>query len=147
VIGPDGAGKTSTLRVVAGLQRPSDGSIEVLGGDAWRNGAPSTTWSATGPALRPLRRPHVDENIRFFARSTASATGAHAATRCSSASAWRRSATARGPPVRRHEAEARPRLQPDARARLLLLDEPTTGVDPVTPAEFWRLLADLVARA
>jgi ABC-2 type transport system ATP-binding protein len=37
LIGPDGAGKSSTLRVIGGLQRATAGRVEVLGRDAWRH--------------------------------------------------------------------------------------------------------------
>jgi len=37
LIGPDGAGKSSTLRVIGGLQRPAAGGVTVLGRDAWRH--------------------------------------------------------------------------------------------------------------
>jgi ABC-2 type transport system ATP-binding protein len=147
LIGPDGAGKTSTLRVLAGLLRASGGSVEVLGRDAWRHrralhhrlGYLAQRFALYGDLT-------VDENVQFFALLMG-------------VKDWRsrrdalleRVALA---PFRTRQAD---RLSGGMRQKLalacslmhspevLLLDEPTTGVDPVTRREFWRMLAALVA--
>ena len=87
----------------------------------------------------------VDENIEFFARihgvrdfqdrreELLSFTRLLALPR-----------PAGGPAVRRHEAEARPRLHAGPPPRVILLDEPTTGVDPVSRREFWIILSQLM---
>ncbi len=147
LIGPDGAGKTSTLRVLAGLLRASGGEALSFGRDSWahrrtlhrRLGYLAQRFALYGDLS-------VDENVRFFALLYG-------------VKGWR---------DRRTELLTRVGLQP-FRDRLaerlsggmkqklaltctlihspsvLLLDEPTTGVDPVTRREFWQLLADLVA--
>jgi len=146
LIGPDGGGKTSTLRVLAGLLRATAGEAEAFGADTWR------TRRALHHRLGYLAQRFalygdltVDENIQFFALMYG-------------VPAWK---------VRRTELLELVGLE-DFRSRLadrlsggmkqklalactlihspeiLLLDEPTTGVDPVTRREFWRLLADLV---
>jgi len=146
LIGPDGAGKTSTLRVLGGLLRSSGGSSLVFGRDAWRSrralhhrlGYMAQRFALYGDLT-------VDENIQFFALLYGVPD-------------WR---GRRGElleriglaPFRRRLAD---RLSGGMRQKLalactlmhspevLLLDEPTTGVDPVTRREFWRLLAELV---
>lgn len=148
LIGPDGAGKTSTLRVLAGLLRPTAGAVTAFGEPVWQQ-------------RRTLRRRlgylaqrfalygdlSVNENIQFFAFLYG-------------VPGWR---------ARRDELLERVGLAP-FRHRLadhlsggmkqklalactlihdpqvLILDEPTTGVDPITRRELWRLLADEVAR-
>lgn len=147
LIGPDGAGKTSTLRTIAGLQRASAGRAEVLGGDAWtgrrtlhtRLGYLAQRFALYGDLS-------VDENVRFFALLLG-------------VRGWRARrdmlldrvglAPFRGRAADRLSGGMKQKLalacslmhSPD----ILLLDEPTTGVDPVTRREFWRLLSDLVA--
>ena len=147
LIGPDGAGKTSTLRVVAGLLRASAGSVSVLGRDAWahrrglhhRLGYLAQRFALYGDLT-------VDENAEFFGKL-------HGVEgwRQRRADLLERVGLA---PFRARQAD---RLSGGMKQKLalacsllhapeiLLLDEPTTGVDPVTRREFWRLLADLVA--
>jgi ABC-2 type transport system ATP-binding protein len=147
LIGPDGAGKTSTLRVLAGLQRAAAGTIEVLSLAAWKHrralhhrvGYLAQRFALYGDLS-------VAENVRFFALLYGVRD-------------WR---SRRDTLLRRvglAEFADRPadRLSGGMRQKLalvcslmhspemLLLDEPTTGVDPVTRREFWRLLAELVA--
>ncbi len=147
LIGPDGAGKTSTLRVLAGLQRPSAGWVSAFGQPVWehrralhhRLGYLAQRFALYGDLT-------VDENVRFFAQLY----GVHG---------WRKK---RDGLLRRVGLEPfRGRLadhlsggmkQKLALActlihdpQLLILDEPTTGVDPLTRRELWRLLGELVA--
>jgi len=147
LIGPDGAGKTSTLRTIAGLHPATDGRVTVLGRDAWRHrrglhlnlGYLAQRFALYGDLT-------VDENMQFFALLLG-------------VNEWRerrdRLLTKVGlAPFRQRQAD---HLSGGMRQKLalavslmhapqiLLLDESTTGVDPVTRREFWNLLADLVA--
>jgi ABC-2 type transport system ATP-binding protein len=147
LIGPDGAGKTSSLRVFAGLLRATAGTVRVLGRDAWRHrralhhrlGYLAQRFALYGDLT-------VDENVEFFALLMG-------------VKEWRarRDALLDRVALARFRARQADRLSGGMRQKLalacslmhspdvLLLDEPTTGVDPVTRREFWRLLADLVA--
>ena len=147
LIGPDGAGKTSTLRILGGLQRAGDGSARAFGDDCWRaRRALHTKLGYLAQRFALYGDLTVDENIQFFALMYG-------------VPGWKN---------RRRELLELVGLAPfnDRLAdrlsggmkqklalactlihspRALLLDEPTTGVDPVTRREFWRLLADLVS--
>lgn len=147
LIGPDGAGKTSILRVIAGLHRPTAGEVRVFGLPVWSHRRALLQRVGYLPQRFALYGDlTVAENIRFFALLRGIGD-------------WR---------ARKDTLLARVGLAPFAdRAadqlsggmkqklalacslmhapELLILDEPTTGVDPVSRREFWRLLADLVA--
>jgi len=147
LVGPDGAGKTTMMRLLAALFPPDEGILRVAGHDIVRDpesvrprlGYLSQRFSMYGELT-------VAENIAFFAEMF----GVPRAAR------------------REREAELlqMTRLAPfrDRRAQdlsggmkqklalictlihrpeVILLDEPTTGVDPVSRREFWKLLADL----
>ncbi|UCF69618.1 MAG: ABC transporter ATP-binding protein [Acidobacteriota bacterium] len=147
LIGPDGAGKTTTLRIALGLISPSKGTISTCGLDPRRSrralsrriGYLSQRFSLYGDLS-------VDENIAFFAR-------------IHDVSDWKQRrerllALVRLEPFRRRLAE---QLSGGMKQKLalactlihtpdlLVLDEPTTGVDPVSRRDFWKLLVELQA--
>jgi ABC-2 type transport system ATP-binding protein len=147
LIGPDGAGKTSSLRVFAGLLRATAGTVEVLGRDAWRHrralhhrlGYLAQRFALYGDLT-------VDENVQFFALLLGvndwRARRDMLLERVALAEFRDRQADRLSGGMRQKLALACSLMHsPD----ILVLDEPTTGVDPVTRREFWRLLADLVA--
>jgi len=145
LIGPDGAGKTTTLRVILGLLAPHGGKVRTCGLDPTQRGADlsrrigylSQRFSLYGDLS-------VDENIAFFAA-------------IHGVDDWQ---------PRRDELLDRLRMTP-FRGRLadrlsggmkqklalactlvhtpelLVMDEPTTGVDPVSRRDFWRILTRL----
>ncbi len=148
LIGPDGAGKTSTLRVLAGILRPADGSCTAFGEDIWATRRilhHRLGYLAQGFALYTDLT--VDENVQFFALMYG-------------VQGWRERrddlldlvglSSFRGRLAERLSGGMKQKLalactlihSPD----ILLLDEPTTGVDPVTRRELWKLLGELVAR-
>ncbi len=145
LIGPDGAGKTTTLRMILGLLRPDAGRITTCGLDPARRrrqlsgrvGYLSQRFSLYGDLT-------VDENVSFFSEIH----DVHG-------DAGRRDALlemVRMTPFRNRLAD---RLSGGMKQKLalvctlvhtpelLVLDEPTTGVDPVSRRDFWRLLARL----
>jgi len=145
LIGPDGAGKTTTLRVVLGLLSPDAGSVRTCGLAprrqrrvlAGRVGYLAQRFALYGDLS-------IDENIAFFAR-------VHGVGR------WRPRRDEllellRLSPFRKRQAE---RLSGGMKQKLalactlihtpqlLVMDEPTTGVDPVSRRDFWRILGRL----
>jgi ABC-2 type transport system ATP-binding protein len=147
LIGPDGAGKTTTIRLLCGLIRPDGGGIGVLGRDPAREhqavirsvGYLSQRFTLYGDLT-------VDENIAFFAEIHG--VGQYQARR------ERLLELTRLTPFRTRLAE---QLSGGMKQKLalactlvhepeiILLDEPTTGVDPVSRREFWKLLADFLS--
>ena len=145
LVGPDGAGKTTTIRILCGLLQPDSGLIKVLGSDLNKKkkeiqnqiGYLSQKFSLYGDLS-------VDENIEFFA-------DIH---------------NVKDFQKRRNELLAFTRLTPFRdrlaenlsggmkqklalacslihKPKIIFLDEPTTGVDPVSRRDFWKILSDL----
>lgn len=146
LVGPDGAGKTTTIRMLCGLIEPDEGSAEILGLDLIKQrksiikdiGYLSQRFSLYGDLS-------VDENIEFFA-------DIHGV---------------KGYKTRRNELLEFTRLTPFRdrladklsggmkqklalactlihKPKIIFLDEPTTGVDPVSRRDFWKILASLI---
>jgi ABC-2 type transport system ATP-binding protein len=148
VIGPDGAGKTTTLRLTCGLIRPDAGSVRVMGADPWQ--ARRVATAAIGYVSQRFSLYgdlSVDENIAFFARLHG--------VRDFEARRTRLLELTRLLPFRDRLAD---RLSGGMKQKLalactlvhepplLVLDEPTTGVDPVSRREFWKLLAEFLTQ-
>ena len=147
VIGPDGAGKSTMFRMLATLMVPDAGSARVLGldvvADLWRI-RPRLGYMPGRFSLYPDLS--VDENLHFFASVFGTAL---ARERDRIAPIYDQLAPFRD---RRAGALSGGMKQKLAlccalvhRPELLLLDEPTTGVDAVSRREFWDLLDALQA--
>jgi len=146
LIGPDGAGKTSTLRVLGGLLRASGGTANAFGDDCWRSRRAlhhRLGYLAQGFALYGDLT--VDENVQFFALMYGVREWRDRRSRLLDMVGL---APFRGRIADRLSGGMKQKLALACTLihspEILLLDEPTSGVDPVTRREFWRLLAELV---
>jgi ribosome-dependent ATPase len=148
LIGPDGVGKSTLLGVVAGAKSIQDGSAEVLGGDMadWRHRAavcPRIAYMPQGLGRNLYPELSVRENIEFFARLFGQGRAERAA-RIAELLASTGLAPFAGRPANKLSGGMRQKLglccalihDPD----LLILDEPTTGVDPLSRRQFWDLI-------
>jgi ABC-2 type transport system ATP-binding protein len=134
-LGPNGSGKTTTIRLLLGLHRPSDGRSELFGIDAWRDPAGAhrrVAYVAGEPFLWPALT--STETFAFLARL-------HGGTD----EAYRDVLTERfqldpSKKVRALSKGNRQKVQLVAafatRAELLILDEPTSGLDPLMEVAF-----------
>jgi drug efflux transport system ATP-binding protein len=148
LIGPDGAGKTTLLRVVCGLLAPDRGTVRVFGADPFRAHAAAT--HAIGYLSQQFSLYgdlSIDENIEFFARLHGVREFAAKRTRLLELTG-----------LSRFRDRLADRLSGGMKQKLalactlvhepplLVLDEPTTGVDPVSRREFWKLLAEFLTQ-
>jgi ribosome-dependent ATPase len=151
LIGPDGVGKSSLMSLAAGARAIQKGKVEVLGGDmasAQHRTAvcPYIAYMPQGLGKNLYPTLSVEENLQFFGRlfghdagerrrridELTTATGLHRFL---------------GRPAGKLSGGMKQKLglccslihDPD----LLILDEPTTGVDPLARSQFWNLIADI----
>ena len=148
LIGPDGAGKTSAIRMACGLLRPDGGTVRILGHDPVRDHA-----QVTG-ALGYLSQRFslygdltIDENIAFFAEMHGVRNYRSARDRLLDMTQL---TLFRGRRADRLSGGMKQKLALACtlvhEPQILVLDEPTTGVDPVARREFWKLLSEFLAR-
>jgi ABC-2 type transport system ATP-binding protein len=150
VLGPNGAGKSTAIAAIATLTRLDAGSVRVAGHDARTDAAAvrrSLGLVTQAPALDEAL--YAEENLVLFGRL-------HDLDRRSAASRARELlealdlGDATGRPVSTFSGGMRRRLDIAAalvrRPVLLLLDEPTTGLDPQGRLEVWSAIRDVVAR-
>ena len=143
VLGPNGAGKTSTLRCCEGLARPGGGRVRVLGTDPYRAGADHRARVGIvlqgGGGVPPGA--YATEALRHIARlhahpldvdALAERLGLH---RCGR-TPWRRLSGG-------ERARLAVAMAVVGRPELVVLDEPTTGLDPQARRETWSLVDDL----
>jgi ABC-2 type transport system ATP-binding protein len=144
-VGPDGAGKTTTIRLMCGIYKPDNGKVSILGYDSIKEshkiknkiGYLSQKFSLYGDLS-------IDENIEFFAEI-------HGVREYKKRRDELLEFT-RLTPFRKRYAE---NLSGGMKQKLalactlihtpdiLFLDEPTTGVDPVSRRDFWKILSDV----
>ncbi len=149
LIGPDGVGKSSLLSLLAGARRLQQGQVDVLGGsmaDSRHRGktCPRIAYMPQGLGKNLYPTPSVEENLQFFGRLF----GHDGVTRRRRIDELTQSTGLRSflsRPAGKLSGGMKQKLglccalihDPD----LLILDEPTTGVDPLSRAQFWDLIA------
>src|SRR3990172_4231026 len=146
LVGPDGAGKTTTIRILCGLLNPESGSVFVFDKDITKSrkeiqnqiGYLSQKYSLYGDLT-------IDENVEFFA-------DIHGVKNYED----RRNELlefTRLTPFRKRLADnlsggMKQKLALACslihRPKIIYLDEPTTGVDPVSRRDFWKILSSLL---
>lgn len=149
LVGPDGAGKTTTLRMLAGVMTPTAGSATVLGYDVVREAAGlrrHVGYLAQRFALYGDLT--VAENIRFFGdvygvpRDAGNAWAGQILAFSGLSPFQHRLADNLSGGMKQKLALSCALIH---RPRVLLLDEPTAGVDPVSRRDLWRILYRLQA--
>jgi ribosome-dependent ATPase len=148
LIGPDGVGKSSLLSLVAGARAIQTGTVTALGGDMARKRhrtriCPDIAYMPQGLGKNLYPTLSVEENLQFFARlfghgaaerrrridDLTRATGLHPFL---------------GRPAGKLSGGMKQKLGLCCALihdpRLLILDEPTTGVDPLARRQFWELI-------
>jgi ABC-2 type transport system ATP-binding protein len=143
-LGPNGAGKTTTIRTLLGLLRPTSGSAQILGFDVWRDGVAARARTGflpgefafdeqvTGEELLDLFADLRGIDDRAYARSLADRFEADLHRPLGELSRGNRQkiglvqALVHRPPV-------------------VVMDEPTAGLDPLMQEEFARLVGELRA--
>lgn len=147
-LGPNGSGKTTTVRLLLGLLEPTSGSAEVLGHDVSRE--PQAVRAATGALMEHsglYERLTAQENLEFFGRAAGMSRSDVKARiqelltpldlydrRGEQVGTWSRG-------MKQKLAVARSLMH---RPRVVFLDEPTAGLDPVAAAGLREDLARLV---
>ncbi len=153
LIGPDGVGKSSLLSLVAGTRRIQRGQVEVLGGDMARTThrtsvCPRIAYMPQGLGKNLYPTLSVFENVDFFGRLFG-LDARERKQRIDSLLADTGLAPFADRPAAKLSGGMKQKLglccslihDPD----LLILDEPTTGVDPLSRRQFWELIDRLRA--
>ncbi len=149
LVGSDGAGKTTTLRLLVGALKPDSGSVSICDFDMFRKTEQARAHIGYLSQRFSLYEDlTVLENIRFFAE----VRGLKAdewLPRCMEILEFVGLADFKDRRAGQLSGGMRQKLGLASalvtRPRVLLLDEPTTGVDPVTRQDFWQLLIRLVS--
>ena len=148
LVGPDGAGKTTTMRMLAGVLTPSSGSAAVAGFDIVRDPERVKNHiSYMSQRFGLYEDLTVDENIRFYA----DIFGLSRTERERRASTLLEAA-GMSPFGKRLAGKLSGGMKQKLglicalihTPQVILLDEPTNGVDPVSRRDFWRILYSLL---
>ena len=147
LVGPDGAGKTTALRMLAGIMPPDAGNATVAGFDVVRDPEGAKHALSYMPQRFGLYEDlTVDENIRFYAdlfgvRKAERETRSAQLLQAAGMSEFRKRLAGKLSGGMKQKLGLVCALI--HRPKVILLDEPTTGVDPVSRRDFWRILYEL----
>lgn len=149
LLGPDGAGKTTLLRILAGVMRATSGRVEIFGKDI------TADMEAAKQHIGYLSQKFslypdltIAENIDFYSRLFR-INPRESAVRKNRLLEFSRL----GPYINRRARHLSGGMKQKLALtcalihtpQLLILDEPTTGVDPISRREFWKILYDLLS--
>ncbi len=149
LVGPDGAGKTTTLRMLAGVMPPDDGAATVAGFDVVHDPEGAKHHLSYMPQRFGLYEDlTVDENIRFYGdlfgvnKSERRERSAQLLEAAGMSEFRKRLAGKLSGGMKQKLGLVCALIH---HPKVILLDEPTTGVDPVSRRDFWRILYNLAA--
>ena len=149
IVGPDGAGKTTTLRMLAGVLRPTEGTVRVAGVDVGEDP------EAVKPRIAYMAQRFglyedltVEENLHFYA-DLHRVPKAERPKRLERLYAFSRLGEFRTRLAGKLSGGMKQKLSLSCclvhHPEVLLLDEPTFGVDPISRRELWLILHEMVA--
>lgn len=154
LIGPDGVGKSGLLSLIAGARTIEQGNVMVLGGDMRdvhhrREVCPKIAWMPQGLGKNLYHTLSVYENVDFFARLFGH-DKAERELRINELLQSTGLAPFRDRPAGKLSGGMKQKLGLCCALihdpQLLILDEPTTGVDPLSRAQFWELIDSIRQR-
>ncbi|HDT3076242.1 TPA: ribosome-associated ATPase/putative transporter RbbA [Klebsiella pneumoniae] len=154
LIGPDGVGKSSLFSLIAGARTIEQGNVMVLGGDMRdvhhrREVCPKIAWMPQGLGKNLYHTLSVYENVDFFARLFGH-DKAERELRINELLQSTGLAPFRDRPAGKLSGGMKQKLGLCCALihdpQLLILDEPTTGVDPLSRAQFWELIDSIRQR-
>ncbi|MBU2979613.1 ribosome-associated ATPase/putative transporter RbbA [Alteromonas sp. C1M14] len=150
-IGPDGVGKSTLLSLIAGERALQDGALEVLGGDMRqhqhrRKICTDIAYMPQGLGKNLYPTLSVEENLQFFAKLFGHGSEARRA-RIDTLTQRTGLFPFLSRPAGKLSGGMKQKLGLCCALihdpKLLILDEPTTGVDPLARSQFWQLIADI----
>ncbi|MBV8847028.1 MAG: ABC transporter ATP-binding protein [Bryobacterales bacterium] len=148
LVGPDGAGKTTTLRLLCGLMNPTDGAVMVAGHDVTKElDAVKDQIGYMAQRFGLYGDLSVDENMAFYG-DLFGIVGKERVELTTRLLQMTRMEPFRKRPAAKLSGGMKQKLALMCtllhKPRVLFLDEPTNGVDPVSRRDFWAILYRLV---